>query len=111
MQSKMFVKNEDVALEQVEPGIQRQILGYDSELMMVRVVFEKGAVGALHNHPHRQVSYVEYGSFEITINGEKSILSKGDSFMVPPDSDHGAVALEAGCLIDVFNPVRNDFLE
>ncbi len=111
MKSKLFISSKETEWEEVATGVRRQILGYDSELMMVRVVFEKGAVGALHSHLNRQVSYVESGSFEITISGEKKILTKGDSFFVPPGVEHEAVALENGCLVDIFNPVRIDFLQ
>jgi len=111
MNSKLFISSSKIEWEEVAPGVRRQILGYDSNLMMVRVVFEKGAVGALHSHEHRQVSYVESGLFEITISGEKKILTKGDSFFTPPNAQHSAVALEEGCLIDIFNPIRTDFLE
>ena len=109
MNSNVFVKSKDIEWEEVASGVRRQILGYDSLLMMVSVQFEQGAVGSLHTHPHRQVSYVHSGSFEITINEEKRILTKGDSFFVPSDAEHGVVALEEGCLIDVFTPVRDDF--
>ena len=79
-------------------------------MMMVKVKFEKGAIGAIHQHIHTQVSYVESGVFEITIDGEKRIIKQGDGFFVAPNLWHGAIALEAGILIDVFNPQRADFL-
>ncbi len=110
MKSKLFINNKNIEWEEVAPGVRRKILGYDSELMMVHVAFDKGAVGSLHTHPHRQVSYVESGSFEVTISDEKKVLAKGDSFFAPSDSEHGVVALEEGSLIDIFNPVREDFL-
>ncbi len=108
--SKIFIKSDDINWESVGNGLTRQILCYDSELMMTRVVFEKGAVGAPHHHPHRQVSYVEKGTFEVDIAGEKSILKTGDSFFVPPDKVHGVVALEDSALVDVFTPYREEFL-
>ena len=92
------------------PGITRQVLGYDRELMLVRVVFETGAVGDPHAHPHRQVSYVTKGAFEVTIDGQTTILREGDSFFVEPDLLHGAVCLEAGELLDVFAPARETFV-
>jgi quercetin dioxygenase-like cupin family protein len=76
----------------------------------VRVDFTKGAVGTLHSHPHRQVSYVAAGRFEVQIGGAKATLAAGDSFFVPPDGEHGVVALEAGTLIDVFAPARSEWL-
>ena len=105
-----FVKATTVEWEVPDPGITRQILGYDGELMLVRVVFEAGAVGSPHAHPHRQVSYVCKGAFEVTIDGETRTLREGDSFFVAPDLVHGAVALDAGELIDVFTPARESFL-
>ncbi|MFW5781178.1 MAG: cupin domain-containing protein [Bacteroidota bacterium] len=78
--------------------------------MMVEVLFEKDSEGALHEHPHHQVSYVKEGTFEVTIGIESLILKEGDSFIVPTGIKHGVKALEEGCLIDVFNPQREDFL-
>ncbi len=109
--TRLYIKSDEVAWESPDKGITRQILGYDDRLMLVRVRFEEGAVGVLHNHPHRQVSYVESGSFEVKIGGKKEALKTGDCFFVPPEVRHGVLALEEGCLIDVFTPVRESFLE
>ena len=108
--SGVFARSEDIAWERPDDGIRRQILGYDDGLMLVRVLFEEGAVGQLHRHPHRQTTYVESGVFEVEIAGEKAVLRAGDGFFVPPEAMHGAVALEAGSLIDVFAPARGAFL-
>ena len=105
-----FVKTGDVEWEAPDPGIPRQILGYDGELMLVRVVFEEGAVGTPHQHPHRQVSYVCRGAFEVTIDGATATLREGDSFFVEPHLLHGAVCTEAGELLDVFAPARETFV-
>ncbi len=108
--SEVFVKAGDVKVEDLGGGIKRQILGYGDDLMLVRVQFQKGAVGVLHRHDHRQVTYVEAGSFEVEIDGEKSVLKAGDCFFVPKNLLHGCVALEEGVLIDVFTPHREEFL-
>ena len=92
------------------PGIQRQIMAYDGQLMMVKVKFEKGAVGTPHTHYHSQATYVASGRFELEIGGQKKILSAGDGYYVEPDELHGCVCLEAGILIDTFSPMRADFL-
>ncbi len=107
---KTFIRAADTPWENAAAGIRRQMLGHDDGLMMVRAVFEKGAVGALHTHVHRQVTVVERGVFEVEIGGERQTLGAGDCYFVPPDVLHGAVALEAGSLIDVFAPAREDFL-
>lgn len=78
--------------------------------MMVKVKFDKGAVGSMHEHYHSQATYVVSGKFELTIGDKKEILSAGDGYYVAPDELHGCVCLEAGILIDTFSPVRADFL-
>jgi len=107
---QMLVQAGSVPLMQVGEGIHRRVLGHDADLMMVEVRFAKGAVGALHNHPNRQVTYVASGKFEVTIVHESTVLRAGDSFFVPPSAEHGVVALEGGTLVDVFSPARGDFL-
>src|SRR5690606_911799 len=90
--------------ETVSEGISRQITGYNDQLMMIKVRFEKGAIGDLHHHPHTQSSYVVSGVFEITIDGHKQRLEAGDAFLVNPHLVHGAVCVETGVLLDVFSP-------
>ena len=106
-----FIKKSDIPVETVAPGMSRQIMGYDSDLMLVRVNFEKGAIGAKHAHHHQQVTYVESGTFEVEIGGKKEILNAGDAFVIPSNVEHGAVCLEKGVLIDTFSPQREDFLK
>jgi len=95
---------------ELAPGNRRRVLIHTPELMQVEFGFDKGAVGALHSHPHIQVSYVAEGSFEVTINGVTEVVGQGGSFIVPSGLVHGVVALEAGRLVDVFTPMRADFL-
>ena len=92
-------------------GVSRKILSYGEQLMSVEVRFEKGAVGAMHTHPHVQISYVLEGSFEATIGEETKIIKKGDTYITDPDVPHGVVCLEAGALLDIFTPMRADFLK
>ena len=96
--------------ESTGPGVRRQILAYDSELMMVSVEFVAGAVGPLHHHVHRQATYVVRGRFEVSVGDERRELRAGDSFFAEPNVKHGVTALEDGALLDVFTPAREDFL-
>ena len=57
----------DIQWEYAGDGIVRQIMGYDEHLMMVKVKFNQGAIGTLHQHPHTQSTYVASGCFEVTI--------------------------------------------
>ena len=91
-------------------GTQRRILAHDEPLMAVEVAFEAGAEGAVHSHPHTQLSYVLSGSFRYSVEGESTLLNPGDSIIVPGGLPHGTVCLEKGVLLDVFTPRRDDFL-
>ena len=108
--SKVYQLENELKWETVGEGIRRQIMGYDGQLMIVRVEFQKGGTGNLHAHYHSQATYVASGVFELTINGEKQILKAGEGYYVEPDAIHGCVCLEAGVLIDCFSPIRADFL-
>ena len=110
-QSHVFQVSNEIQWENAGPGIQRQVFGYDDKIMLVKVKFEKGAVGSLHQHFHSQATYVESGEFELTIGDEKMILKKGDGYYVPPNVIHGCICIEPGVLIDVFSPLREDFLQ
>ncbi|MDJ1468705.1 cupin domain-containing protein [Cytophagaceae bacterium DM2B3-1] len=111
IQTNVFIKDQDIAWEVVGQGVKRKVMAYNQDLMMVKVAFETGGVGALHHHYHTQISYVESGAFEITIADEKQVLKKGDVYFIPPDVIHGALCLEEGVLVDVFNPLREDFIK
>jgi quercetin dioxygenase-like cupin family protein len=107
---KTLVQDTDMDWVQVEPKIRRKIMSYNKDIMLVKVAFEAGGIGTLHHHPHLQMSYVASGAFEITISGEAKILRGGDVYFVPSDAIHGAVCLEEGVLIDIFSPMRADFV-
>ena len=109
--SACFVFADTIERESLEPGIERQILGTQESLMMVKVWFEDGAVGTLHRHPHAQICYVESGEFDVTVEGQTKRLAPGDCYNVTSDLEHGVRCLKAGALIDVFSPMRADFLE
>ena len=111
IKSKEFIQNSTIEWQQMAEGVKRKIMAYDDNLMLVRVEFETGGIGTLHQHYHTQITNIESGVFEIEISGEKKILKAGDVFHVPSNAIHGAVCLEAGVLIDVFNPMREDFFE
>lgn len=110
-QSDKFNFAAKTPIEDIGGGLKRQMLGFDDTLMAVKVWFDEGAEGYIHAHHHAQVTYVEAGEFHISIDGEIKILTAGDSFYVPPHAEHGAQCPTGGVLIDIFSPMREDFLE
>lgn len=109
IKSKSFFLKDEEQVYTVDKGVTRQFIGYSNEIMTVKVIFEKGAIGYQHSHPHVQTAYIESGVYEVTINGETKTLKAGDGFMAEPNIMHGLVCLEAGVIIDNFSPVREDF--
>ena len=109
--SEKYILTEGMEWEELGGGVSRKMLGYDNQIMMVLVKFEKGAVGSPHHHFHTQTTYVAEGSFEFEIDGQKQVVNGGDGVYIEPNLLHSAVCLEAGILIDTFSPVREDFLD
>ncbi|MGE5605631.1 MAG: cupin domain-containing protein [Bacteroidota bacterium] len=107
----MIIKGETVKNIDLGGGVTRRILAAGGKMMAVEVLFKKGAVGAVHTHPHEQIGYVLKGSFELQSEGKKEIIKAGDSYYTTPNQPHGVVALEDGILLDIFTPQREDFLK
>lgn len=105
-----FICKDKNQWDEVAPGVSRTIMSYNDNLMIVKVRFAKDAIGAMHTHPHTQGCFVAEGRFELHMNSTKYILEKGDTFLVEPNTPHGVVCLEAGMLVDIFTPKRDDFL-
>jgi quercetin dioxygenase-like cupin family protein len=110
--SAQFVFDADREWERTaDPGeVYRKVMGYNDNLMMVKVKFKKGSEGKLHSHPHVQVTYVESGEFEFTIGDETRIVKAGDVLMKVPNVVHGCKCLKDGVLIDTFTPMRSTFI-
>ena len=107
---QLFVRFDEIDWEDAGPGIRRKVMAYGDNLMAVHAAFEKGAVGPLHTHPHVQITLVRKGAFEVQIGGEKQVLREGDYFYIPSHVEHGGVALEETVLIDIFSPMRKEFV-
>jgi quercetin dioxygenase-like cupin family protein len=99
-----------VAVEHTAQGIQRQMI-VGKNMTMCRFRFAPFVVTDVHSHPHEQMTLVMRGRVKFTISGEERIVSAGDVLHFPPHNRHGATMLdEEVILIDIFSPVREDFL-
>ena len=110
----MTVKNYSPATENAffdaGGGLTRKVGAYNDNAMVVEVHFETGTVASLHHHPHEQITYVISGKFEFTVGDKTHIVGAGDSLYKQPNIEHGATCIEAGSLLDVFTPHREDFV-
>ncbi len=108
---KNFFVNSEIPAETVGPGVTRKVIAYNDNLMVCELTFEVGAVGALHEHFHDQCSYIVSGKMEFQVGEEKMILGPGDSTYKQPHIIHGGVCIEEAKVLDIFAPMREDFLK
>ncbi len=108
----MYVENKNISLESAGEGVVRKILAYSPNVMTVELQFQKGAIGSKHSHPHEQIGYLISGSLLYQEEGqEDKVLVTGDTYYVAPNVVHGVVALEETKLLDIFTPMREDFIK
>jgi quercetin dioxygenase-like cupin family protein len=105
------VRLEDRESSEPEPGLLRQVLAFNENLMLVKHRMESGWVGARHSHPHEQMVYVIRGHLQFTAGAMTFDAYSGDSFVVPGGVEHQARALEASEVLDVFSPCREDYVK
>lgn len=107
----VWVFNKDAEPQNGGEGVTRRILAYTDGLMCVENTFKKGAAAPMHHHPHTQITYIVSGEFLFTIEGEEKTVRAGDSMLNLGDVVHGCVCKEEGVLLDIFTPMREDFLK
>lgn len=113
-ESQVYIMGDENPIIDVKPGITRQIMGYNDDLMLVKVMFDSTMVGRRpqpHTHPHTQVSYIISGKFEVQVGESLKVLGPGDSFYAAPNVPHESYCLEPGTIIDTFSPMRETFVK
>ena len=99
-----------IPAERIAEGIERQLFWGD-RIMVCRLRIAAHTVTPVHSHPHEQITMVERGRVRYTIEGHERVLETGDLLHLPSGIAHGATMLdEEVVLIDIFSPVREDFL-
>jgi quercetin dioxygenase-like cupin family protein len=99
-----------IPVERIADGIERQMI-WGERLMVCRLTLRPRVVTAIHSHPHEQITIVERGRVVFTIDGQPRTATAGDILHFPAEVKHGATMLdEEVVLIDIFSPIREDFL-
>ena len=110
MREALITDWETVPVEQTAEGIERQMI-VGQNMTMCRFRFAPNVVTPEHSHPHEQMTLVVKGRVKFIISGEEKIVPPGAVMHFPPNNRHGATMLdEEVILIDIFSPVREDFL-
>jgi quercetin dioxygenase-like cupin family protein len=106
----MFEKRSDVGYRPALAGIERKTLVYGDKTLMTEFRLRQGAVLPRHSHPHEQTGYLVKGRIRLSIRSEEYQAQAGDSWCIPGGVEHGADILEDSVAIEVFSPVRDDYL-
>lgn len=106
----MFLTGSDEGYVEVLPGIRRKTLCFGAATLMSEFRLRAGSPLPAHDHPQEQTGYLVSGRLRLTIGDETRELAPGDSWSIPGGARHGAEVLEDAVAIEVFSPVREDYL-
>ena len=106
----MFYKSESSGYKQAIAGIQLKTLVYGERTLCVEFRLEKGSKLPAHKHPHEQTGYLVDGRIRLSIGEQTFEAEPGDSWCIPGDIDHSAEIMVDSVAIEVFSPVREDYL-
>ena len=106
-----FTRAEDKDSVEMLPGIRRRLVAVGSRVMAIRVELDRGSVLPAHSHPHEQIGFVVSGRLRFNVAGETSLLQGGDGYSIPGGANHSVEeVIEDSVVVDVFSPVREEYL-
>lgn len=106
----MFEKNSTNGYRNTLAGIEQKTLVHGANTLMVEFRLQKGAVLPLHSHPHEQCGYLVSGRMKLTMGADSHEVVPGDSWCIPGGVSHTAEIIEHSVAVEVFSPVREDYL-
>ena len=106
----MFSKFNNNGYKQALPGIKLKTLVYGQKTLLTEFRMEKGSALPKHSHPHEQTGCLIKGKVSLSIGAETFDAAPGASWCIPGNTEHGANILEDSVAIEVFSPVREDYL-
>lgn len=106
----MFYKADPEAYTAISEGVNLKTLVHGERTLLSEVRFDKGGTVPAHHHVNEQTGYVVSGSLRFVVGGETLVVRTGDSWNIPSDVVHSAEALEDSVVIEVFSPMREDYL-
>ncbi len=106
----MFYKNDQAGYRDAVPGVTMKTLVHGAKSLCTEFRLKAGHLLPLHAHPQEQTGYLVSGPIRLTIGAETFGVEPGDSWCIPGGVPHGAEVLEDSVAIEVFAPVREDYL-
>ncbi len=106
----MFSQHANGGYKTLREGIEMKTLVYGEKTLMTEFFLHKGFTLPLHTHPHEQTGYLVKGHLRFNVAGEIIDARQGDSWCISGNVEHGAEILEDTIAVEVFSPVREDYL-
>ena len=106
----MFEKHSESGYSIPLEGIEQKTLVYGEKTLMTEFLLKEGSTLPRHAHPHEQTGYLVKGRIRLAIGTEEYEAQPGDSWCIPSGVEHGAEIIEDSVAIEVFSPVREDYL-
>jgi quercetin dioxygenase-like cupin family protein len=107
---EMFCKKDSSGYRQALEGIKLKTLVFGEKTLFTEFRLQQGSTLPGHEHPHEQTGYLVSGRMLLSIGEETFEAEPGDSWCIPGNVEHGAEILEDSIAIEVFSPVRRDYL-
>jgi quercetin dioxygenase-like cupin family protein len=106
----MFKKHDATGYKELVPGIRMKTLNYGDRTLMAKFLLEEGSRIPDHAHPHEQAGYLVTGKLRFRIDGEYHDAEPGDSWCIAGDVVHSVRVLAPSVIVEVFSPVREEYL-
>ena len=101
---------DEIALEKVTEMLSRKIVSGERE-MLVQVYVKRGCLVPMHSHESEQMTYVLQGALKFLVGREEITVREGEVLHIPSGVEHQAEALEDTFELDLFSPIRQDWLD
>ena len=101
---------DEIALEKVTEMISRKIVSGERE-MLAQIYLKRGALVPMHAHDSEQMTYILQGALRFLVEGEEIIVREGEVLHIPPHLSHQSEALEDTLELDVFSPIRSEWID
>ena len=110
MASARLHRWDEIALEKVTEMMSLKIIGGERE-MLAQIYLKRGALVPIHAHESEQMTYVLQGSLRFHVAGEEIVVREGEVLHIPSGLPHQAEALEDTFELDVFSPIRREWVD
>ena len=106
---KNFVSKNNAIRRQFN-GVDIDVMALGKDMMLAKMLFKESDIVPLHKHPNEQIGYVISGKYKLNVDDQQYDLEAGDSYSVPENVEHSLEIIKVGEIIDVFSPIRQDYL-